>query len=138
VTLSLDTNVIVDIAQGRPAVRQRFLSASTRGEEMVISVIVWHELMLGVRLVDDPSRELAKIERVLRGVSRMDFTLEDAEAVAALRARLRPQGREIGAYDSLIAGQALARGWTLVTANTRESDRVDGLRVVDWSRPEEE
>jgi tRNA(fMet)-specific endonuclease VapC len=33
----------------------------------------------------------------------------------------------------LIAGQALVRGLTLVTANTREFSRVEGLKIVDWT-----
>jgi len=35
----------------------------------------------------------------------------------------------------LIAGQALARNWTVVTANTREFNRVEGLNVIDWTVP---
>jgi predicted nucleic acid-binding protein len=36
--------------------------------------------------------------------------------------------------DVLIAGQALRHGATLVTANTREFQRVPGLKVDDWNR----
>jgi len=39
----------------------------------------------------------------------------------------------IGAYDMLIAGQALARDLVLVTNNIREFDRVPGLKAEDWS-----
>jgi predicted nucleic acid-binding protein len=39
----------------------------------------------------------------------------------------------IGAYDLLIAGQALRRGLTVVTANTAEFGRVTGLSWQDWS-----
>jgi tRNA(fMet)-specific endonuclease VapC len=38
-------------------------------------------------------------------------------------------GRRTGPYDLLIVGQALARDLILVTANTRESTRVEGLKV---------
>lgn len=38
----------------------------------------------------------------------------------------------IGPIDTLIAGQTLARDLTLVTRNTREFLRVDGLRVENW------
>lgn len=34
--------------------------------------------------------------------------------------------------DLLIAGQALRRGLTIVTANTSEFSRVAGLRWEDW------
>ena len=38
----------------------------------------------------------------------------------------------IGPYDVLLAGCALSRGLVLVTANTDEFARVDGLAVEDW------
>ena len=41
--------------------------------------------------------------------------------------------RPIGAYDALLAGQAVRRGFTLVTANVREFERVDDLMWEDWS-----
>ena len=43
-------------------------------------------------------------------------------------------GRTIGAYDVLIAGQALRRKLTLVTANVKEFRRIEGLRWEDWGR----
>jgi tRNA(fMet)-specific endonuclease VapC len=49
-----------------------------------------------------------------------------------LRALLAKQGTPIGPYDTLIAGQALARGLVLVTHNVGEFGRVPGLRVEDW------
>ena len=60
------------------------------------------------------------------------FDTEDARASGRVRAALAASGRPIGAYDVLIAGQALARELTLVTHNTREFGRVEGLRVEDW------
>ena len=49
-----------------------------------------------------------------------------------LRAALERVGQPIGAYDVLIAGQALRRGLTLVTSNAREFGRVKGLLWEDW------
>jgi tRNA(fMet)-specific endonuclease VapC len=45
---------------------------------------------------------------------------------------LKARGTPIGPYDTLIAGQAMARGLTLVTRNTREFERVVGLSVENW------
>jgi predicted nucleic acid-binding protein len=39
----------------------------------------------------------------------------------------------VGAYDLLIAGQALRRELTVVTANTSEFSRVTGLSWQDWT-----
>ena len=57
------------------------------------------------------------------------FDASDARESGAIRSQLEAIGRPIGPYDLLIAGQARARGLVLVTANTREFQRVAGL---DW------
>jgi tRNA(fMet)-specific endonuclease VapC len=46
---------------------------------------------------------------------------------------LERSGTPIGAYDLLIAGQALRRGLTVVTANASEFGRVAELSWVDWT-----
>lgn len=38
----------------------------------------------------------------------------------------------IGPIDILIAGTALSHGATLVTHNTGEFERIEGLSLVDW------
>ncbi|MGA8922337.1 MAG: PIN domain-containing protein [Candidatus Dormiibacterota bacterium] len=63
----------------------------------------------------------------------LDFTLEDTEHAGRVRAALEGLGKPIGAYDLLIAGQALRHKATLVTANSSEFARVRGLRLQDWT-----
>jgi tRNA(fMet)-specific endonuclease VapC len=41
-------------------------------------------------------------------------------------------GQPIGGNDLLIAAQAIAIGYTLVTGNEREFARIDGLRCENW------
>ena len=62
----------------------------------------------------------------------LDFDQEDAVHAGAIRALLAHEGRPIGAYDVLIAGQARARGLILVTRNVREFERVPRLQIADW------
>jgi tRNA(fMet)-specific endonuclease VapC len=52
-----------------------------------------------------------------------------------VRGELTGAGAAIGAYDALIAGHAVRRGITFVTANTREFERVEGLLWEDWAGP---
>ena len=58
---------------------------------------------------------------------------KDARAAGEIRAELERQGKRIGEYDTLIAGQAYRRNLILVTANTREFRRIKGLIVEDWT-----
>ncbi len=67
------------------------------------------------------------------GLEVVPFDASDARSAGAIRAGLERSGRPIGPYDLLIAGQARARGLVLVTANTREFARVEGLACEDWS-----
>lgn len=62
----------------------------------------------------------------------LDFDRNDGLVAGEIRASLAAKGMPIGLYDVLIAGQAKARGLTLVTNNTAEFKRVDGLRSEDW------
>lgn len=49
-----------------------------------------------------------------------------------IRAELEAAGTPIGGMDLLLAAHALALGACVVTANTREFVRVDGLAVENW------
>lgn len=101
---------------------------------MVTSLIVFHELQFGVAASHDPAGEALNVEEVLVGVTIEPLNENDALVAASVRAVLKRSGRPIGSYDALIAGQALARGWTLVTSNVGEFSRVEGLQVEDWSQ----
>jgi tRNA(fMet)-specific endonuclease VapC len=41
----------------------------------------------------------------------------------------------IGPIDMLLAAQALSKGLILVTNNTKEFERIEGLKIEDWTRP---
>ena len=63
----------------------------------------------------------------------LHVTDEDARSAGLIRRELERAGTPIGAYDTLIAGQALQRGLTPVTANVAELQRVGGLRRKNWA-----
>jgi len=49
-----------------------------------------------------------------------------------IRAHLESMGTPIGPYDTLIAGTAFSLHAILVTHNTGEFERVNGLELEDW------
>ena len=134
--LSLDANVLVDLMRGKkPPFRRRWDEAQASGTTFKLSVIALYELRFGAYLSGRPERQHALLDEFLPALEVEPWTAEDAASAGLLRSRFQPRGDTIGAYDMLIAGQALGRGWTVVTANVREFVRVPGLRVVDWSDP---
>ena len=126
----LDSNAVIEMMKGN----ERVLAQAERAVPgtLLLSSIVQFELLYGAF---NSSRVEMNLERVA-ALAFPQITFDDADARAAgkLRATLRASGNLIGPYDLLIAGQALARDLTLVTNNTREFSRVEGLKLADWTR----
>jgi tRNA(fMet)-specific endonuclease VapC len=64
----------------------------------------------------------------------LPFETPADSAYGLLRTRLEQAGTPIGANDLLIAAQALALGYTIVTGNEKEFARVDDLLRENWLR----
>lgn len=128
----LDTNVLIALLhlERRRAVLPRLLAQ--KAGDVATSTVVAHELYFGAAKSSRPDENRRRLDLLFQDIEPLPFMREDAEKAGAVRARLRALGMPIGPYDVLIAGHALARGLTLVTANTREFARVEGLAVADW------
>ena len=72
------------------------------------------------------------LDRLLDDLTVIDFDTADAMAAGALRHELEKPGQTIGPADILIAGQALNRGWTIVTNDIDHFGRVQNLPLIDW------
>jgi tRNA(fMet)-specific endonuclease VapC len=129
----LDTNVISDFVRGEPVVCKRFKAA--RPEDLALSTISVMEIDYGLALQPARARPLGVlVDAILESIHVLPFSRADARSAGVVRAALRKRGRPIGPYDVLLAGCALARGLTLVTANEVEMGHVDGLAVQSWRR----
>jgi tRNA(fMet)-specific endonuclease VapC len=72
------------------------------------------------------------IEQLQSQMAVLPLSAESARIYGELRARLQREGRTIGNNDLWIAAHALAEGCVLVTNNTREFERVEGLMLENW------
>ena len=63
----------------------------------------------------------------------LDFSVRAAEEYGKIRAELERRGTPIGTMDLLIAGHARAERLVLVTNNTKEFLRVEGLAAENWT-----
>ena len=125
---TLDTNAVIGLVRGRGNLEERVEEHRVR--HIVVSSLVAHELYYGAFNSDRRSENLRVIDRLRFNI--LDFDRDDARRAGEIRAALTARGRPIGPYDVLIAGQALAKGLTLVPRNTREFERVEGLSVENW------
>jgi tRNA(fMet)-specific endonuclease VapC len=126
----LDTNAIVSLLKTRASPLSERVHAH-ESSELAASAISVFELYFGAFKSARRDENLLKLDAL--GVEVIPFSSEDARHAGDIRATLRARGTPIGPYDLLIAGQARARGLTLVTNNVREFRRVPDLRVEDWT-----
>jgi tRNA(fMet)-specific endonuclease VapC len=133
----LDTNVCIALINRTSAgVRNRSQKALDCGEQLCVSSVVTLELWYGVAKSVRQAHNAIQLEAFLAGpVILLPLDHEDSKAAGSIRAALQASGTPIGGYDYLIAGQALARQLTLVTANVSEFSRVRGLSWQDWAKP---
>jgi tRNA(fMet)-specific endonuclease VapC len=130
----LDTNACIALLNGRPpAVRQRLHDVLESGEHVVVSSIAVFELWYGVAKSTRVDANTERLALFLGQFDTVSFAAEDAHVAGVIRARLEQSGTPIGAYDTLIAGQAVRHGMILVTANLAEFKRVPGLHHENWA-----
>lgn len=127
----LDTNVCIHALKRRsPELERRFTEGSGR---LAVSDVSLYELYYGAQRYGDPSQRLNIIDTFLARLEILPFDSRAALHAGQIRADLERKGLMSGAYDIMIAGCARSQGLILVTGNTREFERVDGLRLENWS-----
>lgn len=133
-TYMLDINICSFIMREQPeAVIKRLEQAVLRNHRIVVSAITYQEMRFSAT---GPKASPRQVQLVDALCARLDAILPwDRAAVDAtteIRVALRLAGTPIGPNDTAIAGHAIAAGAVLVTNNTREFERVPGLRLEDW------
>jgi tRNA(fMet)-specific endonuclease VapC len=105
-------------------------------EEVAVCSVVKAELFYGAMRSNNPSRTLAAQQLFLNRFPSLPFDDQAALIYSRIRAQLAFRGTPIGSNDLQITAIALANDLTLVTHNTREFSRVEGLRIEDWEADE--
>ena len=127
----LDTNICIFVIKHKPEnVIRKFIEHEP--EDLCISSITYAELMHGVEKSQAREKNRLAIALFLSPISIVDFDNQAAEEYGRIRTDLETKGNPIGPMDMLIAGHAISKGLTLVTNNTREFSRIEGLTVEDW------
>ena len=128
----LDTNICIYAIKHKPeTVIKRFLAHNP--DEMCISAITYGELMHGVEKSQSTEKNRIALALFLSPITILEFGAEAAEEYGRIGADLEKKGTPIGSMDLLIAAHAKAEQLIIVTNNTREFKRVEGLPVEDWT-----
>lgn len=130
----LDSNVCIEfMRKGRfeGRIRSRIIQYGLRS--IKIPAIVMAELMHGAYKSKRSAETLKDTSDFLANFEIIPFDFLEAIAYGKIRADLERKGKIIGNNDMQIAAKALVYNATLVTNNTEEFSRIDGLRLSDWT-----
>jgi len=127
----LDTNTCIVYMRGKNLNLKQRLESIIISDIFVCSVVK-AEMFYGSMKSANPERNYRLQQEFLAQFISLTFDDLVASIFGNVRAALEAKGTPIGAYDLQIAAIALANDLALVTHNTREFMRVDGLHLEDW------
>ncbi len=126
----LDTDIVSAVIKNRNSLGDsvHYLTEA----EWAISAISQMELRFGMLIMPPEHKSRNLIASFLANAPVLDFDSATADQTAKVRAQLKAQGAQIGCYDPLIAGHALAINAVLVTGNTKHFSKIEGLKTINW------
>ena len=126
----VDTDTCIAIIKGHAGALKKLRGKSIG--QVGISAITLSELNFGAAKSSRPEQAAAALVEFTLALEVEAFDAELAPVYGGVRASLAKRGTPIGPLDTLIGSHALALDITLVTHNTREFSRIEGLRLEDW------
>ncbi len=123
----LDTNILIALIAGEPAVVAQVRSAAA----IFLPAIALGELYYGARKSGRPTENLQVIDRLAAGAAVLACGPETARRYGQVKAELRAAGTPIPENDIWIAALALEHGLTLVSRDSHFA-AVAGITAVPW------
>jgi tRNA(fMet)-specific endonuclease VapC len=128
----LDTNICIYLIKRKPPeVLQRF--RQLQPGSIFISSVTTSELYYGAQKSQRVQTNLEALNNFLLPFRIVDYDESASFLYGELRADLEKRGQPIGPLDMMIAAHALSLDVPLVTNNTKEFERVKGLKLENWT-----
>jgi tRNA(fMet)-specific endonuclease VapC len=127
----LDTNICSYIIRNKPQNIKEKLKSVEKNHTIALSTVVVSELIYGAKK-KGAEKLFDLVLSFIENFQIMDFDKNSALSYATIRVELETTGNIIGSNDLFIAAHAKGCDAILVTNNTKEFERVAGLRLENW------
>ena len=128
----VDTNILIYLMNSKSVKLQNKFTKKNI-EQFCVSSITVAELIYGAKKSKNIDKNIDAAIKVLSPLTILDFTGLDAFEYGDIRADLELKGKIIGGNDLLIAAQARRQNLIVLTANVKEYERVQGLKLENWA-----
>jgi tRNA(fMet)-specific endonuclease VapC len=127
----LDTDTLIYSLKGNEAVLRHV--ERRQHDPMQISVISLMELYYGAHKSERSAANLARVRRMENSFDILQVDHSIAETFGMIKSDLESQDAPLDDFDLVIAATALAFNLTLVTNNEKHFQRVQGLKLENWT-----
>jgi tRNA(fMet)-specific endonuclease VapC len=127
----LDTNAVISVTKEKNMELAKKIHSFQRSKIKVPSM-VRGELLTGAHKSNNAETMKITLD-FIDMFETIAFDEHASEIYARVRASMEKKGNIIGSNDLIIAATVMSRGGVLVTNNTKEFERVEGLQIEDWS-----
>ncbi len=128
----LDTDTIIYSLKGNEAVKKNMQLHFE--DPMAVSVISLLELYYGAYKSEHVTSNLSKIKILENKIDIIPVDTESAEIFGILKSNLEKVGTPLDDFDLIIAACTMTHNLTLVTNNYSHFERIDGLKLANWSK----
>ena len=126
----LDTNICIYFLKGQFDLHQKIETAGL--ENCFVSEVTIAELKYGVENSIQISKNRETLEKFQNKFTIIPI-FTSLDIYAKEKARLRKKGKLLDDFDLLIGATAISNNLTLATRNISDFDRLDGIKIEDWT-----
>ncbi len=126
----LDNNICIYFLKGLYELHNKIEQVGI--ENCFISEITVAELKFGAENSSNPIRNRETIDKFLSKFTILPI-ITSLDIYAKEKTRLRKKGKPLDDFDLLIGATAVSNNLTLVTKNISDFDRLDMIKIDDWT-----
>jgi tRNA(fMet)-specific endonuclease VapC len=127
----IDTNTCIYFIKGLYNLKSKFEQIDP--DNCFISEITLAELKYGVENSEKREKNQKVLDNFLTGIKIVPI-YHSLDLYAKEKARLRKAGTPIDDFDLLIGVTSVTHNLVIVTNNTKEFVRIDGITLEDWTK----
>ena len=130
---AFDTNTVIHLMSGTQSVKDNREKAQRNGARFFLPPFVNYEIRRGLIIKPVPTHEKAYAV-VFNNCILGEMTVGGWERAANIYAELYAKRFTVKDADILIAAFCMVNDYTLVTANTKDFENINGLQFVNWTK----
>ena len=128
----IDTDIIIYSLKNNETVVNNFQKYSKYPK--ALSVISYGELYFGAKKSQNTEKNVSIVKRISETFEIIDIDKTIIELFGEIKSKMQKRGTIISDFDLLIGATALSFNYTLVTNNVMHFNKIEGLKIENWSK----